>query len=187
MKFSGKDKFQPKLVLGVTLVVLGVVFMSGKIKPSVVQSSTFASEPVEVSGFTLSENEEAKSPQRVIIPDLDIDLSVKPARLIDGYWEVFPDSAGWGEGSGAPGQPGNQVIFAHAREGLFRPLKDARIGMKIYVLTESEWFLYEVSDIKEVLPNQAEVIKPTEDERLTLYTCSGFADTKRLIVTAKRG
>jgi len=27
---------------------------------------------------------------------------------------------------------------------------------------------------------------PTPDETLTLYTCSGFADSKRLIVTAKR-
>jgi len=58
--------------------------------------------------------------------------------------------------------------------------------MKIYVLTKNEWFSYEVSDVKEVLPNQTEVIKPTDDERLTLYTCSGFADTKRLIVTARR-
>jgi len=186
MKRSKKDGFQPNLALGIALVVLGVVFMSGKIKPSIIQSSSFASEPVEITGFTLSANEEAKSPEKVVIPDLDIDLTVKPSRLIDGYWEVFSDSAGWGEGSGEPGKPGNQVIFAHARDGLFKPLNKASVGMNVYVLTKKEWFSYEITNIKEVLPNQTEVIKPTDDEILTLYTCSGFADTKRLIVTAKR-
>lgn len=183
---SKKAKFQPKLVLGIALVVLGVIFMSGKIKPSVIQSSTFASEPVEVSGFTYAENDKEKSPQQIIIPELKIDLTVKPARLIDGYWEVFSDSAGWGEGSGVPGEKGNQVIFAHARDGLFKPLKNAQTGMKVYILTDNKWFSYEILAVKEVLPSQTEVIEPTDDEILTLYTCSGFADTKRLIVTAKR-
>ena len=50
----------------------------------------------------------------------------------------------------------------------------------------SSWYSYEVVDIKEVYPNQTEVIEETDDETLTLYTCSGFADSKRLIVVAKR-
>lgn len=41
-------------------------------------------------------------------------------------------------------------------------------------------------DTKEVLPESVEVVAPTTDETLTLYTCTGFADQKRLIVTAKR-
>ena len=48
------------------------------------------------------------------------------------------------------------------------------------------WFNYTVSEIKEVIPSQIEVIAPTPDETLTLYTCSGFGDSMRLIVIAKR-
>lgn len=92
---------------------------------------------------------------------------------------------GGGDGSGIPGKEGNQVVFAHAREGLFLPLRSIESGEAIYVFTASKWYRYIVKEIKEVLPTQIEVIAPTEDETLTLYTCSGFSDSKRLIVVAK--
>lgn len=149
--------------------------------------NSFADEPVKVEGFSKEEAKDEKIlPQRIIIPSLSIDIAVKRARNIKGYWEVFEDSAAWGEGSGIPGEPGNQVIFAHVREGLFLPLKEVKTGMNVYVLTEKGWFDYKVVEIKEVYPNQVEVIAPTEDETLTLYTCTGYNDSKRLIVVAKR-
>ncbi len=125
-------------------------------------------------------------PTRIIIPSVSIDTSVKKALIIRGYWQVFNDSAAWGDQSGIPGNIGNQVIFAHKRSGLFLPLKDAKIGAKIYVLTNEKSYNYEIKEIKEVKPNQIEVVAPTTDETLTLYTCSGFGDIERLIVVAKR-
>jgi len=65
-------------------------------------------------------------------------------------------------------------------------LKDIKEKEVIYVLTESNWFEYSVEKIKEVKPDDLEVIKPTKDEILTIYTCSGFNDNKRLIIVAKR-
>ena len=100
--------------------------------------------------------------------------------------EVFPDVAGFGLGSAYPDETGNQVIFAHARKGLFLPLKNVKVGQIVYVMTKEKWFSYKIEEIKEVLPSQTEVIAPTPDQVLTLYTCSGFADSKRLIVKAKR-
>jgi sortase A len=182
---KNKSNFS-KLGLGVALVILGIILISGRNQIATNLGTSFADEPVEVSGFDNFEVASDKIPNKIIIPDLSVDIAVKRAQIKGGYWEVFPDSAGWGEGSGIPGQPGNQVIFAHAREGLFLPLKKTEIGMKIYVFTESDWYSYEVVEMKEVLPNQTEVIEETEDERLTLYTCSGFTDSKRLIVVAKR-
>jgi LPXTG-site transpeptidase (sortase) family protein len=122
----------------------------------------------------------------VIIPAVSIDITVQHAKIIAGYWQVFNDTAAWGEESGYPGKPGNQVIFAHARKGLFLPLKDVTTGMKVYVMTDNAWYAYEVKEIKAVYPNQKEVIAPTTDETLTLYTCTGYEDSKRLIVIAKR-
>lgn len=161
-------------------------------EPSVVaeSSASFSTEPVKIEEGLLKPNGrpqlDNKPPIRIVIPDLSIDLPVKEARVIKGYWEVFPDVAGFGLGSAYPEEVGNEVIFAHARPGLFLPLKDAKIGQKIVVFTKDKWYSYTVSDIKEVNPNQIEVIAPTQDSTLTLYTCSGFADSKRLIVTAKR-
>ena len=58
--------------------------------------------------------------------------------------------------------------------------------MDVYVLNDDDHYTYEIKEIKEVFPNQTEVVAPTEDETLTLYTCSGFDDARRLIIIAKR-
>ena len=162
-------------------------------QPDTVESSqaqTFSTEPVKIEEGLLKpvgkSQKDLKPPVRVVIPDVSIDLPVKVAKVVKGYWEVFPQGAGFGLGSAYPDEVGNQVIFAHAREGLFFPLKDVKIGQKVIVFTQDKWYSYTISDIKVVNPNQIEVIAPTDDATLTLYTCSGFADSKRLIVTAKK-
>lgn len=105
--------------------------------------------------------------------------------MVNGYWEVSETTASHGLGSAYPGQLGNTVIFAHAREGLFLPLRDIRAETVIYVLTNDRWHRYKTTDVKTVASNQVEVIAPTNDETLTLFTCSGFLDSKRLVVVAK--
>lgn len=152
--------------------------------------TSFLQEPVKVDTTLLSPpktKDKAKNPPlRIIIPALDLDIAVKEAKVIKGYWEVFPDRAGFGLGSAFPDEVGNQVIFAHAKAGLFLPLRQAKSGQTVYILTKDAWFTYQIAEIKEVLPTQTEVIAPTKEQVLTLYTCSGFADSKRLIVVAKR-
>ena len=179
--------YRPKLVLGLALLILGsILVFGGRTEEHLPNEDTFASEPVRLQGFSQYDNPNELLPTKIIIPKLSIDLDIKKSEVIDGYWKVYNDSAGWGDGSGLPGKNGNQVIFAHAREGLFLPLKNIQTGDVIYVTTSENWFSYKVVDIKEVYPNQIEVIAPTEDETLTLYTCSGYQDAKRLIVVAKR-
>lgn len=167
--------------------MLGAILVFGRPSPIPNErpnaSYTFAEEPVEIKGF--GEESTGDVPTKVVIPELSVDLEVRPSEVVNGYWEVFPDRAAWGAGSGFPGESGNQVIFAHAREGIFLPLKDIEVGMNVYVTTEESWYSYKVEEIKEVTPDEVEVIRPTEDETLTLYTCSGFNDEKRLIVIAK--
>ncbi len=151
---------------------------------------SFSQEPVKVDNSLLqykaSLSKEKLPPTRIIIPALDIDIPVKQAKIIKGYWEVPTDSAGFGLGSSYPEENGNQIIFAHARKGLFLPLQNAKQGQMVYVMTNIMWYAYKIEEIKEVLPSQTEVIAPTSESVLTLYTCTGFADSKRLIVKAKR-
>lgn len=182
---KNKKDIRSKVGISLALIFLGVLLVFVK-PPRETSSQTFESEPVSVSGFGEQEIDPKDLPERIILPSQKIDLQVKESKIINGYWEVFDDVAAWGEDSGIPGSVGNQVVFAHAREGLFLPLKEAKIGEKIYIFTKEKWFVYEIKEIKEVFPNQKEVIEPTLDETLTLYTCSGFNDSKRLIIVAKR-
>lgn len=182
---KNKNDLRSKIGISLALIFLGVLLVFVK-PPKPTSSQTFENEPVAVSGFDSQEIDPKDLPERVVLPAQNIDLPVRESKIVNGYWEVFDDVAAWGEDSGIPGKSGNQVVFAHAREGLFLPLKEAKTGERIYIFTKEKWFVYEIKEIKEVFPNQKEVIEPTLDETLTLYTCSGFNDSKRLILTAKR-
>jgi LPXTG-site transpeptidase (sortase) family protein len=182
------------LISGITLLTFG--FFSSRPLPKQVQTdsniqvSSFLQEPVNVDKALLTAKtnkfQQKNPPVRIIIPDLNIDLPVKEAKVVKGYWEVFPDSAGFGIGSSYPDEVGNQVVFAHARKDLFLPLKSAKVSQLVYVMTKDKWYSYKIETIKEVLPTQTEVIAPTKEITLTLYTCTGFSDNKRLIVIAKK-
>lgn len=126
-------------------------------------------------------------PTRLIIPSIYLDLRVKPARIINGVWETDNDSVNYGLGSALPGIVGNSVFFAHARAGLFLPLININQNDPISVQTkDGQWVTYFVVEKKEVRPDKIEVIGPTPDKTLTLFTCSGFAESKRLIIIAKQ-
>ena len=171
---------------GLTAILIGVFlllfpsFWRGEI------SWPGTKEPIIVDSALLKATEPANSPTRIIIPSVKIDLPIVEAKVVQGYWETSATSASHGLGSASPGDRGNMVLFAHARKGLFLPLRNIKMGEVVEVFNNKEQkYRYQVFEIKEVPPNQVEVISQTPDERLTLYTCSGFLDSKRLVVVAK--
>jgi LPXTG-site transpeptidase (sortase) family protein len=147
-------------------------------------NKTQTKNPIIISSKLLSSVKTQNTPVRILIPNVNIDLPIVSAKVIDGYWELSETTASYGLGSGLPGENGNTVIFAHARDGLFYNLKDVKIGDIVYVFSKNMWFRYKVNKITAVYPNQTDVINPTKTQVLTLYTCTGFDDEKRLIVQA---
>ena len=181
---SAKKLLKPNIirsVLGILFVILGFIFLYAI--PTIPQNEVTSKEPI-TAGYEFAKNKKESEVVRIIIPDRDIDLEVKHAKLNQGYWETSETSASHGEGTANPGEKGNVVVFAHAREGFFYNLKDAKKDDVVYVFTKDQWYKYKVSEIKNVYPNNVEIVAPTDNEVLTLFTCSGFFDEKRLIVKA---
>ena len=99
------------------------------------------------------------------------------------------------KGSAKPGQGSNIFIFGHSSyywykpgdyKEIFKNLEDIKIGDEIIVWYNQKEYHYIVDKIKTVLPNQVDVIKPTQIEQLSLMTCVPPGTTlKRLIVIAK--
>lgn len=141
--------------------------------------------PVKVNFEIKKTQMEGLIPDRIILPDQDINVVVKEAKIENGYWQVFENTASYGQGSALLNEKGNMVIFAHAREGLFYNLRDVKENDLVFVYNKKTKYTYKVKKIKSVLPNETSVIAPTKNEVLTLYTCTGFYDEKRLIVTAE--
>jgi sortase A len=140
------------------------------IDPDLIKTATPASEPI-----------------KILIPSVNIDLPVVESQIVNGYWTISDTKASHGEGSGYPGQKGNIVIFAHAKNDMFGPLKKIKTGANIYLLSNNRWYKYQVQSSELVSPTELSSVQETTDETLTLFTCSGFLDAKRLIVKAIPG
>ena len=168
-------------VIGLVFFVLAIAIL---FLPQIFFSHKVNNNPIKISSTLLTSKVKENDPVRILIPKADIDLKITDAKIINGYWKLSEDTASYGLGSGQPGTKSNTVIFAHARKGLFYNLKDVKENDVIYVFTKNNWFRYKVNKITAVYPNQTEIIAPTKNEVLTLYTCTGFYDEKRLIVQA---
>ena len=90
----------------------------------------------------------------------------------------------------SPGEVGNCVIAGHRNYNFgkyFNRLDEVEVGDEIFVDTRDTTYKYKVSEIKVVNPEDIEILDPTDDEQLTLYTCTPiYIATHRLVVIAKR-
>ena len=88
-----------------------------------------------------------------------------------------------------PWQKGNSALAGH-RDGLFRPLKDVKIGDEIRFRTTSQQLNYRVTKTSIVKPDDVSVLEPGSTETLTLITCYPFnyvgSAPKRFVVHAER-
>ena len=88
-----------------------------------------------------------------------------------------------------PWEGGNSAIAGH-RDGLFRPLKDIKVGDEIRFRTSRDEYRYRVVDTSIVQPDDVSVLNARGPQSLTLITCYPFYYVgnapKRFIVHAKR-
>ena len=89
-----------------------------------------------------------------------------------------------------PWAAGNSAIAGH-RDGLFRPLKDVKIGDEIRFRTTRDEYRFRVTKTTIVKPDDLSVLEPQSDAAtLTLITCYPFyyvgSAPKRFVVHAAR-
>jgi sortase A len=144
-------------------------------------------------------------PDRLVIPAIELDTDVVPigfeklrfeGEIYDQWLAPGIRAAGWHETSVGLGAPGNTVLNGHhnIRGEVFRDLYRLRLGDQLLIYSGPEVFEYVVvfSAILEernqpldVRLANAEWIKQTEDERVTLITCWPYeSNTHRVVVVA---
>ncbi len=117
------------------------------------------------------------------IPSIDLVVAV-----FEGTGElVLNRGLGHIAGTPLPGEHGNIGIAGH-RDGFFRKLKDVGPGDHVEIETLEGSDTYVIDDIRIVLPENVEVLDPTDDDVVTLVTCYPFyfvgKAPKRYIVRA---
>lgn len=167
------------------LIITGIILMSTALwwqdySRSILSFSSIISAPIPTP------NPITTKPIRIRIPSTGIDLPITEAKVVNNVWEVTTAGANHWDTSGNPGDTNNIVIYAHNWKTLFGPLLTVREGEHIELTDETgKLFTYEITQTVSVKPNQVEYIQPTDDETLTLYTCTGFLDSMRFMVIAK--
>ncbi len=150
--------------------------------------------------------EVAPSDNRIIIPRINQNIPVvrvSSKSLIQRDWnalenemqEALKSGVVHYPGTSLPGQSGNFAITGHSSyfpwdpgrfKDVFALLHEVVEGDKIVIYWNQEKFIYQVKEIKVVLPSDIEILKQTPNEQLTLITCTPVGtNAKRLIVIAE--
>jgi len=126
---------------------------------------------------------------RLVIPKIGVDAPIvegasQNAALEKGIWHI-PNTAASPEAS-------NLVLSAHRWRYLppssrsFYLLDKLDVGDDIIIYWEGKEFDYKVGEEKTVDPTAVEILEPTDQPQLTLFTCTPLWSTKhRLVLIAK--
>ena len=120
----------------------------------------------------------------IVIPQLSLRLPVVAGFISNGQWTTTGEGVSHLSSSAQLGKKGNSVLYGHNWPNLLGKLPSIKPGDKVMIETPTKTLVYTVYYTAEVKPSDTSILAKTTDERITLYTCSGFFDEKRFVVTA---
>lgn len=99
-------------------------------------------------------------------------------------WQLSKSKALYLTSSGKLGTNGNIVIYGHNTDRIFSNLGSVKIGDQINIDSQNGQTLkYEIDSIKTVNPKDISVLQERNEQRITVFTCDGLFDSKRLVVS----
>jgi len=126
-----------------------------------------------------------KNPIRIQIPEVGIHLPILSSEVIGNTWQTTEKGVSYLTSTPLPGKRGNAVLYGHNWPNLLGPLHNVKVGDRIAVTYPDDTTVdFTVSYITVVTPEQVKILDNSDDIRLTIYTCTGFLDSKRLVITA---
>ncbi len=163
-------------VFGILLVIGGSGLLYWEKRLSFPTDAYTNKQAVSSSQFT---------PKRIIIVSAGVDLPVEEGKIVGGIWQISNTNATHLAGSQVLGQSGNIVIYGHNKRSIFGNLGSVNVGDIVETFAENgKEFDYKIKSISTVSPSDIDVVLPTNYPILTIYTCTGFLDSERLVVKA---
>ncbi len=125
-------------------------------------------------------------PVSIEIPAINVSLPVIQTSITNHEWEVTSDGIAYLKDTVLPGDEGNSVFYGHNWPNLLKNLNDIKNGDEISIkLSNGDIRKFIIKDKFVVTPDQTHILNDREGKILTLYTCTGFMDSKRLVVVAE--
>lgn len=179
-----------------------------------VQEKSIAQKPLPIAKTQLDARKQipqlamtvAPPDTRLVIPRINRNVpivTVSTEALIKKDWNKLEkdmqDSLRYGvinyPGTARPGQKGNVVITGHSSyfpwdpgrfKDVFVILNEVKLGDKVLIYQNQKRYIYEVNNIKTIKPSELDILKPDDENKLTLITCVPIGtNLRRLVVSAK--
>ena len=134
---------------------------------------------------TLIANSGTALPHILQIEGAGISLPIFPVELNNGRWTASTAGVSYLASSAIPGEIGNSILYGHNWPNLLGNLTQVKPGMQVtvgFIAAATQTFT--VISTSTVTPDQTHILNPSTDRRLTIYTCTGFLDSKRFVVVA---
>lgn len=178
-----KPSYVPGKIVSTICLILGLSLLSVWGVHKILYARSLRLSDALLQTFSIRGNVHA-APAYISIPN-KVSLPIVEAGMVNGTWIVSPTNANHVQQSANPGEPGNIIIYAHNLWNMFGPLQSVSVGDTISIRTKDNTVhTYVVVTTQEVTTQNTLFLQPTHSETLTLYTCSGFLDSKRFIVRA---
>ncbi len=124
-------------------------------------------------------------PVRLIIPQREIDTPIYPAKINGLLWDMTDKGTSYLTSTPAPGEKGNSVLYGHNFANLLGKLPRSKPGDRVQVvMSDGSKREFKIQLTQEVTPDQTNILEQTDKTLLTVYTCSGFLDSKRFVAVA---
>lgn len=176
-----------KTLLALLLITGGLVclILSGYLFWQRYNPNRLAFDIKKASELTKTTSRAGLTPVRITIKAQAIDLPLVPASLLGTTWATTDLGASYLISTPLPGDPGNSVIYGHNFKNLFGNLVLVKPHDKVSIyLSDGSKRDFKVNLTQEVDPSATEVLTSSKTAKLTLYTCSGFLDSKRFVAVA---
>lgn len=163
---------------GIVIVIVASVLLWKRNDPNRLQ---FDSKDIpDTAGAT-----QLAEPVGLIIESLRLKLPIIPATKKGEMWETTASGVSYLTLSPRPGESGNSILYGHNWGSILGSLHSIRPGQIIEIYySDGTVREFVVLSLSEISPQDISVLDASDDSRVTLYTCSGFFDQKRLVVIA---
>ncbi len=164
------------MVLGSLLIIFGGFLVYQRYSPQKLAFANLKAEKITYSNIY---------PTQIVIPSLRINNPIIPSKIVNGQWETTSEGVSFLSSSPRPGSLGNSILYGHNWESLLGRLPQIKPGDEIDILyNNGRVERFKVKFTQEVNPTDTSILANSKDKRITIYTCSGFLDSKRFVATA---
>lgn len=165
------------LLLTVILSLFGTSLLWRHYNPFQLRFSTL---PQTQSVSTLT-----KTPTMLEIPSLHLTLPIIQSKVTGHIWETTDKGVSYAASTPIPGEKGNSIIYGHNFTNILGSLPNIAPHAKIIIVfSDHTKEMFTVDKAATVSPDNTEVLEASSTPVLTIYTCTGFLDSKRFVVRA---